>query len=77
MSPIIVTKAEPAYRKWTPAVERGVKYLLAVAEFDAKNGPITLSDGTPADPAIKNEDIAAAGDWLRHRASPYLGKEEA
>lgn len=65
--PITIVKAEPAFRKWTDSVERGAKYLLAVAEFDAKNGPITLNDGTPADASIKNEDIAAARDWLRYQ----------
>lgn len=60
---------EPAFREWTPAVERGAKYLLAVADFDSTHGPITLDDGTPVDPSIANADIAAAGEWIRYQIS--------
>lgn len=62
-----INKPEPAFRKWTPAVDRGAKYLLAVAEFDATHGAITLSDGTPVETTIDAKDIAAAGEWLRYQ----------
>ena len=62
---------EPAFRKWTPAVERGIRYAVASLEFDAEHepDPIVLNFRTgetrPAETAVDNADLKAAAVWLR------------
>lgn len=63
----------PAFRKFTPAVERGITYAIAALEFDAKHGPALNSDAkTEATPiGVSKDDLAAAADWLRHQRSKH------
>lgn len=69
--------AQPAFRKWTPAVERGIRYAIASLDFDAKyrlNAIADDVDGKPIPGLIVPDDIKAAAEWLR---AQYAKREEA
>lgn len=54
---------------FTAAVERGIKYAIAQLEFDAKSGPVTLSDGAEIPVGITATELTAAAEWLRYVVS--------
>lgn len=59
---------QPAFRKWTPAVERGIKYAIASLDYDAKYRLNVIEDdpnGQPIAGLIVPDDMQAAATWLR------------
>ena len=58
---------QPAFRKWTPAVERGIRYALAALDFDAAHRLDALAaDGATSIPGlVVPDDMRAAAQWLR------------
>lgn len=59
---------QPAFRKWTPAVERGIQYAIASLDFDAKyrlNAIADDVDGVPIPGLTIPDDMQAASTWLR------------
>lgn len=60
----MIPKEEPAFRKWTPAVERGIVYAITQLEFDAEHSPIDPETGNKLS-TIDNKDLLAAAEWLR------------
>jgi len=67
---------KPAFRKWTPAVERGIRYALAQLMFDAQHTPLD-ADGKPITCGISNDDLFAAHDWLRHQFESHRKDQQA
>lgn len=64
---------QPAFRKFTPAVERGITYAIAALEFDSAHGPALNSDAGAEATAIgvSKDDLQAAAEWLRHQRSKH------
>lgn len=60
---------QPAFRKWTPAVERGIKYAIASLDFDAQfRLDVTKDAGNDLEPIpglTVPDDMQAAATWLR------------
>lgn len=63
-SPPTDTASTPAFLKWTDAVARGVRYLIAAGEFDAAH-ELVAHDGKPMSPG-QSEDVERAVAWLRY-----------
>ncbi len=64
---VTITKAEPAFRKWTPGVKQGIRYAIAQLEFDAAHAGPVDEDGKPINVGISNQDLTDAASWLRYQ----------
>lgn len=60
---------EPAFRKWTPSVARGIRYAIAALEFDARHGTVE-----PGLPEAEAEHLRNAATWLRDQFRKHEGK---
>lgn len=56
----------PAYLKFTPAVEKGVRYAIAMLDVDSTFQLIDTEHGGPLAGTTSPDDLAAARDWLRY-----------
>lgn len=64
----------PAYLKFTPAVEKGVRYAIAMLDVDSTFQLIDTEKGGPLAGTTSPDDLAAARDWLRYTLNKKLSE---
>lgn len=61
-----MSEHQPAFRKCTPAVRRGIQYAIAQLAFDIEHSAPNTIDGVPVTTGVDLGDLSAARDYLRY-----------
>lgn len=59
------TPHQPAYRRYTESVDKGILHAIAALEIDGKFDLINPDVGGPLS-SVRSEDLLAAAEYLRY-----------
>lgn len=69
--------SERAYRKYTKAVDKGIRYAIAALENDSMHELFDPVKGGPLEGTTRSEDLQAAAAWLRYQRDKHAQETDS